>query len=991
MELSPPAINWLKKVLRRPFATYASLRSSMRVALFTLIVTLVFNSLLISEVSRGFHEAERSAERSALNIGAALTEDIYRQFTQTEQVMRATLQWAVATQVFQKPEGVRLPSRWIGEQFDLVPHLAALIVLDRSGATLLKVETREGAASAATLMYLRETAAQFDQGGQGLFVYAPTKDDAKYIWFARVARDANGAILGTVVASIETVSLLRAYQSVKFDLRGTIALLRPNGDVLAAYADGVAQPVGSDFASPIMIEPLGLEHESPQAMHTTSSAGEQFLYVLWPLKRLDFLVGVGVGERAYLQEWRRRAVMSATTGVLVTAIFCFLAYLHGRELEQRERAAAALANSEARFKDFATSASDWFWEQGPDFKFTYVTNRFSESDDSRNEVDLGKTLWEVNPDGASEQAWRALDEDMRLRKPFRGFRFIRPDTRDHVRHYSISGRPAFDESGLFLGYRGSATDITAIVEADARADRSERILYEAIDAFPEAIAVWDANDRLIMINELFRNLMPDMHRNWIGKSFAEVCGEIAHFAMRSSSEAEIQDWCEARIKDHANPGASIDVRLGKLVWLLVRERRLKDGSIVSLYIDHTERRKTAEALRRSIERYDLAVRQAGIWDWNLVTNKVYHSPRFIELLGYQEQEFSILIAKTIKTIIHPDDLEQALAVFKEHMINPLRPFDIELRMITKDQGYRWFHGRGQSVCDEKGRPVRLAGLITDINERRMVEAELRTTTAQAQIANRAKSEFLANMSHELRTPLNAVLGFSDLLVGEFYGPLNDKQREYLADILSAARHLLEVLNDILDLAKVEAGRYELVEEEVDAADLIEACLRIVLGRAELAGVTVGNRVGRGVTLKIDVLAIKQILLNLLSNAVKFTPRRGSITIAMDEHPDGVQISVTDTGIGIAPDHLANIFDPFQRASGAVSRQTEGTGLGLSISRKLAELHEGNLVVTSEIGQGTKVTLILPAARALRSQVEKKMAAPEGSHSFVERPRDKLTG
>ena len=235
----------------------------------------------------------------------------------------------------------------------------------------------------------------------------------------------------------------------------------------------------------------------------------------------------------------------------------------------------------------------------------------------------------------------------------------------------------------------------------------------------------------------------------------------------------------------------------------------------------------------------------------------------------------------------------------------------------------------------------------------------------AEAANRAKTEFLANMSHELRTPLNAIIGFSEMIATDSAGPQADaKSQDYARDINNSGQHLLQLINDILDLTKIEAGRLDVHDDVVDLALVTESCLSMVRNRAERGGLTIETRLPEtDCTLRADERKLKQIILNLLSNAVKFTPAGGTVTIDVTvDAASGCVIRVTDTGIGMAREDIPKALAPFSQVDGGISREYEGTGLGLSITEALIELHGGTLAIDSDVGVGTTVTVRLPAER-----------------------------
>jgi signal transduction histidine kinase len=237
--------------------------------------------------------------------------------------------------------------------------------------------------------------------------------------------------------------------------------------------------------------------------------------------------------------------------------------------------------------------------------------------------------------------------------------------------------------------------------------------------------------------------------------------------------------------------------------------------------------------------------------------------------------------------------------------------------------------------------------------------EIEVKSRQLETASQHKSEFLANMSHELRTPLNAIIGFSEVLSERLFGEMNDKQAEYVRDITESGRHLLSLINEILDLSKIEAGRMELDLLEFDLATTIDNTLSLVRERAQRRGIALNSTVDAGVTtLHADERKVKQVLLNLLSNALKFTPEGGAIDVRVRPTADEVEIAVKDTGVGIAPGEQDAVFEEFRQV-GSAAKKIEGTGLGLAISRKFVELHRGKIWVTSQMGAGSTFTFTLP--------------------------------
>ena len=272
----------------------------------------------------------------------------------------------------------------------------------------------------------------------------------------------------------------------------------------------------------------------------------------------------------------------------------------------------------------------------------------------------------------------------------------------------------------------------------------------------------------------------------------------------------------------------------------------------------------------------------------------------------------------------------------------------------------WIHV--SQIRTRSGDIIRIESDISTLKKR---EIELRAAKDQADRANRAKSEFLALMSHELRTPLNAIIGFSEITRNERFGAIGDRYREYAGDINQSGQYLLSVINDILDMAKVGAGKIDLAEENVSLSTIVESCVRLLSDQAASGGVALHVDVPSKLRLFADEMRLKQIMLNLLTNGVKFTPAGGRVSVTAGIAADGqAAIAVADTGIGMNPKDIPRALAAFQQVDSRISRKYGGTGLGLPLTKVLVELHGGALHLASEPGRGTVVTITLPARRVI---------------------------
>jgi PAS domain S-box-containing protein len=330
---------------------------------------------------------------------------------------------------------------------------------------------------------------------------------------------------------------------------------------------------------------------------------------------------------------------------------------------------------------------------------------------------------------------------------------------------------------------------------------------------------------------------------------------------------------------------------------------------------------------------------------------VEFNPAAERTLGWRREE---VLGRRVDGLIVADGfhLYEEERVGRRVEVSALRrdgtPFPAELSIIRFDVGGVPFH----------------AATLHDITDRKQAERALLEAKTQAEDALRVKRAFLGNMSHELRTPLNAIIGFSEILRNQMLGPLGEpKYAEFAVDIHESGRLLLGIINDVLDMARIEAGQMQLWRESIDISAVVRSSLQMVRDRAAKAEVTLIDETGPlPVGLLADRLAMMKILLNLLSNAVKFTPPGGSARVAVTTEPSGtVVLHVADTGIGMPPDVLEHVFEPFHQADMGLNRTHKGSGLGLPITRALVELHGGSIALTSQPGRGTTATVRFPPA------------------------------
>lgn len=415
-------------------------------------------------------------------------------------------------------------------------------------------------------------------------------------------------------------------------------------------------------------------------------------------------------------------------------------------------------------------------------------------------------------------------------------------------------------------------------------------------------------------------------------------------------------WCDTSISTFTHP-------IYGEVWL-------------ATFRDISERISAESALRHSENRYRRIERATndGLWEWNVQTGYDYFSPRWLEMLGYSENELPYKV-ETFVSLVHPDDSEPVKNAIEIHFTQGVN-FDMEMRLKHKQGHYIWVRSRGQVEKDQAGEPVLMAGTIIDITESKKAEVELnkyrwhleelveeRTrelTRArdEAQRASQAKSTFLSRMSHELRTPMNAILGFTQVL--EIGNPTGE-QSEYIREILTAGNHLLGLIEELLDLSRIESGKLLVNIGEINLSYLLKNVLQITRPLAINSKISISNNCPDGYFVQADETRLSQIFINLITNATKYNNAGGIILLSCEMKSANIlTVSVSDTGEGINEEDIPKLFRPFERL-GAEKSGIDGTGIGLALSQKLAELMGARIYVVSKKGVGSTFSIDLPLA------------------------------
>ncbi|NJD77008.1 MAG: PAS domain S-box protein [Candidatus Methanoperedens sp.] len=385
---------------------------------------------------------------------------------------------------------------------------------------------------------------------------------------------------------------------------------------------------------------------------------------------------------------------------------------------------------------------------------------------------------------------------------------------------------------------------------------------------------------------------------------------------------------------------------------------VEPGKVIVISRDITDRKRAEEALHRSEEKYRTMIENSNdmIWTLDKQGNFVYYNKRAEEVSGH---DLSQWIGKSFAPLIIPQDLIRVNKIFLGTMSG--KPQQYEVNIYKKDRSIRTL-SVNTTPNIESGEVVGTVSFGRDITEQKRAE-KIRIEKERLAEISRAKSEFLANMSHELRTPLNAIIGFSELLKNKAAGKLTEKQGHYVENVLISSKHLLSLINDILDLSKIEAGKIELIIEKVSVPEIIDVSITLINEKATKHNITLKKELDPRLDyIEADPQRFKQVLFNLLSNAVKFSKDGGTVTITAKKDGAMAEFRVRDTGIGIKEENLGKLFMAFEQLEAGISKAYEGTGLGLSITKKLVELHSGTITAESKYGEGSTFTFLLPIAQ-----------------------------
>lgn len=605
-----------------------------------------------------------------------------------------------------------------------------------------------------------------------------------------------------------------------------------------------------------------------------------------------------------------------------------------------------------------------------------VNDKFCEiSGYSRDEI-FGKNHRLIKSDQHSTAFYTELWETISQGKTWQGE--ICNQTKDGQLYWLQSTiTPLLDKAGKPFQFIAIRTDITHVKAAEIALLENEERISLVIESSGDGIWDWDMVNETMSFTRLYEAMLgyeehelPPLPSTWIDSVDPEQLPAIQE-TLKQYLQGEVAEYkIEARLQ----------CKDGNYKWVMCRGRLVEKGidgepvRMIGIHTDISDRKRNEELLQTSADQLNRAqsIAKLGSWEFNLDTHELVWSKEHYEIFELSELPSEKLF-EAFRNKVYADDLEQVDRLL-EHARKTGEGFSYEYRIKCNDGAIKFLLATSERLYNIEESGQNLRGTVQDITERKLNEQKLISAREEADRANRAKSEFLSSMSHELRTPMNAILGFSQLL--EMDDLLNKLQLENVQEIKKGGEHLLELINEVLDLAKIESGNIDLSLEPVVLDDVVEECFSLMSPLAGKQNISIRHCDFKGAVVRADRTRLKQSLLNLISNAVKYNKESGSVTVDFKcIENNKIRILVTDTGLGIAEEDVKGLFQPFTRVGDSASA-IEGTGIGLTITKRIIELMGGEIDVASEVGIGSSFSIDLPLDSISENHSDKKQKADD---------------
>ncbi len=530
----------------------------------------------------------------------------------------------------------------------------------------------------------------------------------------------------------------------------------------------------------------------------------------------------------------------------------------------------------------------------------------------------------------------------------------------------------YDEDQIYFLQAAADTIASAIKNnlSEQALRESERLVSSILDAAQIGIGVSGEDGRFVRVNQAFANIFGYAAKELLGREFTLL------LPSEDAEEAK-KVYAEFMKTGIEQPGEGVCLRkdgTGVAVQITAGRVRRADGSMlrVTTVEDISKRKEIESSLRQfqlaALSSHDaLMIVQPFGEEAGAMPKIIFGNAAAQKITGYSVQELLGRPASILFGNQTPQkDLQQIQAILLEN-----RNADLETMLHRKDGSTFWAQMGVVPVQDTDGSRTSWLLTLRDISDRKQHEAGLHQAKEQADVASRAKSDFLAGVSHEIRTPLNAIIGFADVIRRELFGPLgHERYMTYAQDIHDSGRHMLQLINNTLDLSKIEAGVLDLHESDIPIDAVIRSSVALLRDNAQKGQITLETKIEENLPLlRGDETKVKQILLNMLSNAIKYTLPGGKIVVRGMMHSGGLALQVEDNGVGIAQDDIPKVMEKYVQAASEQNKHTQGTGLGIPVTKSLVELHQGELLLESQQGQGTVITAVFPSERLIHKNKE----------------------
>ncbi|HEY1507286.1 MAG TPA: ATP-binding protein [Stellaceae bacterium] len=870
-----------------------------------------------------------------------------------------------------------------------LPQIAALYLVDGTGTVLStsgQRPTRE-----INIRNRADFATLRDHANLGTIIGAPVlsqSDGTPTIYLARRLSGIDGRFLGVVSAAIRLDYFENFYRDVSIGRGSAIALWRTDGALVARYP---AVPLDTKAVLDSSLLGDGSPSEKFGPVRTGNPVtGEPVVLAGQRLGSYPLIATTSLTIASILSAWKIEAAIVSAVGLILSIAIGVIAILFRRQfvaqlimtrtyarlanesqarrdlvraVERAEAIAAerrlaqeALQHSERRFRDIAEFGADWIWESDVNHRFTFL------SGDGAQAV-FGKTRWEVaGADPVNDPYWRRHKADLDARRPFRGFRFsiTWPDS-PTAQHFSASGKPILDDQGRFQGYRGTITNETEAIVASQRARLADRLLRDAVDSISEGFVIFDAEDRLVMSNEAYRRMYPEIADMMVpGTSFEDLIRAGVARGQFIDAETREEEWIAERIRCHLQTAGAVEQRLSGDRWALASERRMSDGGIAGLRIDVTALKRAQFALNESQLRLGEAekIAQLGCSDFNIVTQKLTWSNETYRIFGLDPHEPPPR-SDAYLALVDPRDRGRVSALWAE-LNRGEKPEPVEYWIIRPDGQARLIHRDHEIIHDSRGTAIRVVSTLQDVTEQRA--AEQRSRELERLLIHSQKLEALGTMAgglaHELNNILAPVLSLATVALEDF--PADSATRQDLEMVVIASQRARDLVRQVLAFGRKQAMEKRLIEPAATLRQTLRMMRATVPASIELV-----EQIDPVPAILADPDQLQQVIVNLVTNAQQAIGERiGKITISLTQANDMadpdvrlVRLAVADDGCGMEDIVAQRIFEPF-----FTTREADrGSGLGLSVVHGIVTSHGGRIELRTAPSQGSEFAISLPVA------------------------------